>query len=259
MCGIFGWSYRPGRLPPAERRAVFATVLGLLNESRGRHAWGAYTPGYEVTRGLGGIGENMLSLRMRDSAMCHTRFATTGRPDDVNNAHPFVIGNIVGAHNGVIDNHDELNTKFNRSHAVDSMHIFDHMDSKLPLLDLEGYGAIEFSELDDISINLGLLTASGSLAALRIDHGVVWSSDEDHLAAACRVAGYSVKGEYELSAGEVISVVAGRAFESPKKVRISASVTKTPAGWGGHYSHDFEDWYNEPMGFRYADLFKSEK
>ena len=53
----------------------------------------------------------------------HVRLATHG-DINVRNAHPFNIGDVVGAHNGVIYNYNKIARTFNKSVEVDSEVIF---------------------------------------------------------------------------------------------------------------------------------------
>ena len=56
----------------------------------------------------------------------HTRFATEGNPEDNDNNHPICIDKIIGVHNGIIRNHQEMKDKYGSVSApeVDSAAIF---------------------------------------------------------------------------------------------------------------------------------------
>jgi asparagine synthetase B (glutamine-hydrolysing) len=50
----------------------------------------------------------------------HTRFATHGDPADNDNNHPIFDTPIIGVHNGMIRNHERLNTRYRKAAEVDS-------------------------------------------------------------------------------------------------------------------------------------------
>ena len=50
----------------------------------------------------------------------HTRFATHGSPKDNDNNHPILDAPIIGVHNGMIRNHERLNTRYRKAAEVDS-------------------------------------------------------------------------------------------------------------------------------------------
>ena len=50
----------------------------------------------------------------------HTRFATHGSPAVNDNNHPILDAPIIGVHNGMIRNHERLNTRYRKAAEVDS-------------------------------------------------------------------------------------------------------------------------------------------
>jgi len=193
MCGVFGFQWK--KPPPMQQRAALLAVLGVTNDSRGGHSWGWWRAdsGGLVARGLGDIAPHVLKLADAPSAFAHTRYGTHG-DKSVENAHPFTMqgkgGRIIGAHNGVLQNHLSLNFKHKREFAVDSQHIFQHILDGLPLDEIDGYGTIEYvNPAKSKRIFLCRLTDTGVLSVRRCSHGVVWSSDGDHLEAAMAAAG----------------------------------------------------------------------
>jgi hypothetical protein len=254
MCGIYGW-----QLPDSvskEKRAVLGAVLGMLNDSRGGDSWGMYfvTDKPYILRGLGKSGPQFGWSDVAPSirfVMGHTRKATVGGIS-VENAHPFEIGNIVGAHNGGVSNHSELNKQYGRNFEVDSMHIFAHIQKGWKLDELRGWGAIEYTNQKKWPGRVNLCRFSGgSLSVCGIGkdpndyNGVVWSSDADHLRTALETAGFR-KGE---SYFEFESVFDQVYFVEDCKYMIKVG-KKLSLGWGGsyggNYSHYSDSDYSVP-------------
>jgi len=202
LCGLGGWDTIHG-----ERRLVpLAAALMTEMVHRGDHSWGHYVDG-KVFKGLGPIykGVQARSVRNVKTWMFHTRLASIGAIS-IKNAHPYIKGHVIGAHNGSIYNYEEMNKKYNRNCEVDSEQIFEHLNDNEDLGELRGYGAITYiDDRFDKCIFCGKFNG-GQLSAARIysggkQFGVVWASTDDALEAALEVAGleYSevdIKPEY---------------------------------------------------------------
>lgn len=177
--------------------------------------------------------------------MGHTRYATVGDKTK-RNAHPFHVGNITLAHNGAIWNHKEVGEKYKRTYECDSEHLVHHMAEKLPMKDLEGYGAMEWVE-DETPENIKLmrLSYSGSLAISKImsggeQVGTAWSSDKFHLKSALGAARLDGILYEEGKAGEVFEAANGILFNLKQQIEISTWHTNSyqTTGWehrGGRY------------------------
>ena len=122
MCGIFGTS-------DAER----LETLYSLNQDRGAFSFGStyirhYVPydkypeiSIHKSPGIGKIDKNYASTY--NYLVGHTQAPTSSQRDyDKNSTHPFIAGNYIVAHNGVLSNDREIISKFDLSgvNEVDS-------------------------------------------------------------------------------------------------------------------------------------------
>ena len=116
MCGLVGFSGK------ANTSVLKALHLLADNDSRGGHSTGRFVNGtiYKT------LDESMNILPMLESndtgsvLIGHTRYGTHGA-NTTENAHPFQHKKIIGAHNGVLDNYEEVGKKFNiQKTTVDS-------------------------------------------------------------------------------------------------------------------------------------------
>lgn len=238
MCGIFGWSFTDelfNSLHPVQK-IVLSSSLSALNDDRGGTSWGVCVlkdgeP--EIIKGMGAISKGMPKLKylsQNSILMAHTRFPTAGKPK-IKNAHPFQEGRIIGAHNGVIQNHKHLNKKYKRSFSVDSMHIFAHINEEKSLNELHGYGTIEWIDTKfPHEINLCKLTresylAVGTVMYKNTEQGVIWSSVEEHLENACNLANIKMVRK-NIFAGSVYRVNRGRCFEIHSRMTLASPPPK---------------------------------
>lgn len=119
MCGhvgVFGKDIRTGDIE------VFKELL-WLDQLRGRHGTGVAVMDGKYTihtlkrandaetflkdKAFKDLCSKTLNVTAR-AVMGHNRYATVGNTDDHNNAHPFLHGNVVTAHNGTLDSRTGL-------------------------------------------------------------------------------------------------------------------------------------------------------
>lgn len=274
MCGIFGWSWGDKR-PTVRQRETLATVLGTMNDRRAGKGWGWYRPDVDrIVRGDGSIGQVARVLSSASLVLAHTRWPTVGA-EKKENAHPFVHGSVIGAHNGGIWNYRDLNQKHGRTFEVDSQHLIAHIAEGKETTELEGYGTVEWVEQNDPAgkgIFLCQLTGSGDLAIRRTPFGIVWSSEDEHLELALELS--HLKGEeLDFKSGEVMWTSGGRLFDAQRTLKLSerkswsggsyghwwdselyrrdSTPTPTPPTVGGDWSElrtsDTCDWCNAPV------------
>jgi Glutamine amidotransferase domain len=216
-----GFSFKQNTLSMA-RLAILANNLARLNDNRGGDSWGVCSVNdkeVNVSRGLGQLANHAHEVADHRNFFAHTRYATHGKKT-VENAHPFEIGDIVGAHNGVISNHQELCRKYEREFDVDSMHLFAHLAERKSFEEIEGYGAIEWIRRDDPTrINLCRISSSGDLAIFGIGDrssedtiGIVWSSNDKHLLESLYCSGIKTFFPYRVNEGVVYYVRDGEVY-----------------------------------------------
>ncbi len=121
----------------------------------------------------------------------HTRMTSMGNDVTDENAHPFVEGNVIGAHNGIINNYMELDRTVN----VDSQAVFRMLDAHPEAYDyvfpkVSGSAALTWWDARDAEA-LFLVAHQNPLSVAIVPriNTVFWSSVNDHLESILR-AGY---------------------------------------------------------------------
>jgi hypothetical protein len=185
LCGIAGYVAYDNKYDPCLYAAL--TNMALHMQNRGSKSWG-YTNGKDIIKSLGKIEDGWnYSFADFGAAAIHTRHPTIGNLTE-ENSHPFKIGEIIGMHNGCVNNHYELLRKYDRNCQVDSEHIFHHIDKGISLSDINAYGAIVFWK--DGMVHLGRFNG-GDLTLAHTKMAWLFSSTEVATRQSARFAGLS--------------------------------------------------------------------
>lgn len=179
MCGIFGGI-------GANVNSGIIRALALINRERGEESLGFFDNTGKIIKAASDpirclAWANFSTYIDRACSKGwflagHTRYSTRGAVSD-KNAHPFRYGNIVGAHNGIVD--------APKQYAVDSEYLFDSLhrasgDYQKALADVSGYWGLAWFD----GAAFWLQTHNQDIAIARKDGAWYYSSDEKHLAAA---------------------------------------------------------------------------
>ena len=121
MCGLIGYTGNEGQ---TAKPSVLKKIMAA-NDSRGGHSSGYYD-GEFFTKVVGKtplLSDEINKLKT-NVFIGHTRFATHGEIT-CENQHPFQYDNIIGAHNGVLNNYIEVGDEVGEDETtVDSQMIF---------------------------------------------------------------------------------------------------------------------------------------
>tara|TARA_R110000824_G_scaffold222606_1_gene410319 strand:- start:19351 stop:20352 length:1002 start_codon:yes stop_codon:yes gene_type:complete len=137
MCGIYGVAKSPTPYTKKQLEVVKKVLreIAIDSETRGSHSSGIARVGSStrIHKSLlpsskfvdtKEYNESVKSLKDDSFILLgHTRFATEGAIIK-SNAHPFRVGDVVGAHNGCVYNIKEMQTKLDKQCPVDSQLIF---------------------------------------------------------------------------------------------------------------------------------------
>ena len=137
MCGIYGIAKSPTPYTKRQHKVVKKVLreIAIDSQSRGSHSSGIAKVGTStrIYKSLLPSEKFVDSKEYNDAVkslldssyilLGHTRFATEGAIVK-SNAHPFRVGDVVGAHNGCVYNIKEMQSKLDKQCPVDSQLIF---------------------------------------------------------------------------------------------------------------------------------------
>jgi glucosamine 6-phosphate synthetase-like amidotransferase/phosphosugar isomerase protein len=222
MCGIAGYSLSPDS--PVERTLAAQALLAGIAE-RGADAVGYAFRGadeaVEVTKLRGGASallDEIAVPRGASQALLHVRDYTKGHPEIELNNHPIRHGTVVGVHNGVIANDDELLSRYGIERSapemtVDSEAIFALMERREhdPRALRELHGTMAAGWLDERQPQ-SLFLARGISRPLWIGrtHGDLFFASTRRALAIVEAALRLRLHARELREGRLLEIVAGR-------------------------------------------------
>jgi len=180
MCAIFGIGFLNGhRIVDMARVRLILDVLFKESQSRGRRASGiTFTTPHEIAIVKKDLSADLLisTDEYRDackkymegkrlvSIIGHCRYPTKGEPEDNNNNHPIVARRVIGVHNGMIGNDDDLFDEY-KSFAGKGWHRAGLVDSEIIFRLLDYYFYTDMQEpVDAIKTTCKNLTGSYACA-----------------------------------------------------------------------------------------------
>lgn len=212
MCGIFGYAKKHNSQNDKQIEILQRVFTNLAKESviRGEDSTGISMISPSSRKIFKSIAkssdvvkdntwnDNILGLVNRDStvAIGHVRLATHG---DVTtrNAHPFEIGDVIGAHNGVIYNYNQLSNLYNKDMEVDSEIIFaslNNMSMDKALEQLDGDFAVSWVKDSNKIVHLARESSRPiSVAYWKKAKVLLWASTSDILTKAMKDAGLNLQ------------------------------------------------------------------
>ena len=224
-------------LVAAQARGTDAAGLFDLNEGGEHYYYRAPLAASSLVRTqafkavLSHVGDNTIAI------VGHTRAATTGSPMVVDNNHPIYDAPLIGVHNGVIWNNDELREEYFTEAEVDSAvilsvlnaHMGDgkltlgHIRKAMPLL--EGSWAVAIADIQQDALFVARNSGSPLVMTRAKATQALWfGSTNQIIDAAFGRKGVATKSLYEYSAMRLTRgnaeglKVQGKAIKRPNKL-----------------------------------------
>ena len=221
MCGIAGYVCKDEYDKSLD--TIFP-LMGVFMDTRGGQAWG-YTDGTRIHKDTGELQEGWTpEFSGAKQAAIHTRYGTVGQ-NTKENAHPWDFGDgFIGMHNGVVDNHFELNARYDRRCAVDSENLLLHIKEGRDLQEVHAYGTVVFWR--DGVLHLGCFNG-GDLDVAQTAWGVVFASRDWAIRNAFKMAGApEPEYFYRIDEGKMYFVKDGELYLSSEKLNVGIRTEK---------------------------------
>tara|TARA_X000001382_G_scaffold64374_1_gene44595 strand:- start:1180 stop:2217 length:1038 start_codon:yes stop_codon:yes gene_type:complete len=248
MCGIAAYSGKSINILKA---------MHLLNDNdeRGGHSTGIYVENGTFKKLYKTTGKSRNLLKTIDHTYAelfigHTRYATHGEKT-AENTHPYMIGNYIGCHNGVLNNYEDLAKKYKfKVPDVDSKAIYKALEAAGTETLGEHGGTINavWTERDG---KLYVYRRNNPLYILETEDGVYFSSLEEGLESICPDECKVVEVEPEIlfiyENGKLIDSVAIETTYKPEPYKVVKNWTdyRNVDKGGKNYNGDYDaQWFN---------------
>jgi predicted glutamine amidotransferase len=257
MCGIFGFAKKHNSQNDNQILILRRILTNLADESvvRGQDSTGvsvitpddrrtfkATYPSSELIRHETWK-SNILERVTRDTTIVigHVRYATHGAIS-TRNAHPFEIGEVIGAHNGVIYNYNKIADKYGKEVEVDSEVIFASLnrnDKRIAFEDLSGDFAVSWIKESNEILHLAReLSRPICVAYWKKAKVLLWASTLNIMSKALKRSGLKIKYR-ALEADYIFSFNTSKFGDKPDFDKIefesmSQWGSESYGSWGGH-------------------------